>query len=537
MSRQHLESDGELRRLIAAVCDGHATVAECEQLQTRLLADPAAREYYVGYLDLHAELQWRSRGTTLFRPMGDREMGGQSWRPLVRLQRLLLRPTPFSLTTAALVMVLLITALAFMSAPIYRAVMRGGVAPENSIVAEISRTHKAVWRPLGSAEENRLLAVGQEIELVDGLAEIWFYRGARLTLEGPVILRIAGGNSVILDHGKLVANVSDSATGFEIDTSLANIRDLGTEFAVAVTQQAGTEVQVFQGKVEVRLASNSDAQPHLVVAGERFNIAPSGVAVHRPAAKGAAVFVRRVPPQRNELRVSDAYVQAIRQAEPVIYWRCESESGDRIANEMSSKHALEVVGGVRLLPTDENNNAAVFGGTRDPHYLVCRDADMLAGSQYTVELWCQPYTHSRPTMVMLGLGRNAVTDSLMLSLDGAAADSAAIRGVRYLHRCPPGDSGGTNLESVESLTVGLWHHVAAVYDQGAMRLYVNGALVESTTPRPLSADARMLLLGRLRTNAGDARAFIGRLDEIAIYNRALDEAEISKHHKLVRKTR
>src|SRR5207248_2414200 len=56
------ETDAELWALVEAAVEGTATPAETARLDARLRTEPAARAFYVAYLDLHAFLQWRNRG-------------------------------------------------------------------------------------------------------------------------------------------------------------------------------------------------------------------------------------------------------------------------------------------------------------------------------------------------------------------------------------------------------------------------------------------------------------------------------------------
>ena len=76
-----------------------------------------------------------------------------------------------------------------------------------------------------------------------------------------------------------------------------------------------------------------------------------------------------------------------------------------------------------------------------------------------------------------------------------------------------------------SLEVSPWQHVAATYDGGRIRLYVNGELVgNAPVAEILSTD------GALRIGDGDLwwsdEGFKGRIDEVRIYNRALSAGEI-----------
>jgi hypothetical protein len=55
-------ADDELWSLVEALVAGTATMAERDRLDARLRGEPQARLFYVTYLDLHAHLQWRTRG-------------------------------------------------------------------------------------------------------------------------------------------------------------------------------------------------------------------------------------------------------------------------------------------------------------------------------------------------------------------------------------------------------------------------------------------------------------------------------------------
>ena len=87
-------------------------------------------------------------------------------------------------------------------------------------------------------------------------------------------------------------------------------------------------------------------------------------------------------------------------------------------------------------------------------------------------------------------------------------------------------SNGTVQSPAGTIRVNAWQHVAAVVrrGKGETRLFVNGYSVAQGTIGPANLDNPRidLQLGRIQ----DAQAFRGQLDEVRIYRRALDEAEI-----------
>jgi hypothetical protein len=86
-------------------------------------------------------------------------------------------------------------------------------------------------------------------------------------------------------------------------------------------------------------------------------------------------------------------------------------------------------------------------------------------------------------------------------------------------------AGGTVLSADNVLNVGQWSHVAATFDAGLQKLFVNGVQVAThvspiTSAYPGIAD---LLIGG---TDGGAQYFAGLIDEPAVYSRALSEPEI-----------
>src|SRR5438876_11454480 len=97
-------ADAELWSLVESFVEGAATSNECQRLETRLRGDESARRFYVAYLDLHAQLQWRTRGKS------DRAAAARLPLPLgqgtvLRRRRLMWSSLAaiFSLATAAVV--------------------------------------------------------------------------------------------------------------------------------------------------------------------------------------------------------------------------------------------------------------------------------------------------------------------------------------------------------------------------------------------------------------------------------------------------
>lgn len=88
--------------------------------------------------------------------------------------------------------------------------------------------------------------------LKEGYTELTLSNGVQLTLEAPVELNFENPDLIHLYKGNLVANVPEQAIGFTVLTPSSEIIDLGTEFAVGVSDSGASEVHVMQGEVKAR---------------------------------------------------------------------------------------------------------------------------------------------------------------------------------------------------------------------------------------------------------------------------------------------
>jgi hypothetical protein len=260
------------RYLIDQHFNGTLTAAEVEELSRLVVDDAAAREEFWRSADFdHLMYSALEPGNIA----DDRE---HRLRPMARIGQFFSKPTPLSMTIAALVIGLLVTAMAMMVPPFYRQLTHRGsdfdVTTAPVIVAELTGSHEAVWAEgqIGTLRGAHLTS-GHQMELKQGLAEVKFHSGARLVLDGPCIFQVENAMSGTLRRGKLRAYVPPAAAGFTIETPLSVITDLGTEFGVDVADETSTNVHVFQGRVEVAtLNAGAAAKVESLRAGEAVSL-------------------------------------------------------------------------------------------------------------------------------------------------------------------------------------------------------------------------------------------------------------------------
>lgn len=78
-----------------------------------------------------------------------------------------------------------------------------------------------------------------------------------------------------------------------------------------------------------------------------------------------------------------------------------------------------------------------------------------------------------------------------------------------------------------SLTLGQWQHLAGTFDGTTKRVYVDGIELAATPGTTLLYDDFPLKIGCDQNNGVLDLLFVGRLDDVQIYDRALSPAEIS----------
>ena len=90
-----------------------------------------------------------------------------------------------------------------------------------------------------------------------------------------------------------------------------------------------------------------------------------------------------------------------------------------------------------------------------------------------------------------------------------------------------GQEKSTRTGTVPQLLLNQWTHLAATYDGSLIKLYYNGELkVEAAATGQIDANDVPVSIGR--NSEGNREHYVGRIDEVAIWNTALDASEIKQ---------
>lgn len=217
------------------------------------------------------------------------------------------------------------------------------------------------------------------------------------------------------------------------------------------------------------------------------------------------------------------YSNAILASNPAHFYELDETSGNVLADFGSNSAPGALVAGKFLsqagLTTSPANkslmatNGAPFGALPANVFPV--------NSAFTVE-----FLYNIPNSTVLNTGRT------MLGIqpeDGIQRFTVMLDGIPRIFTANP--EGFTSLYAdCESCYAVGTHHVAVVFDGTTLKVYGNGQLAGSVTnpklPTALTGDP--FRLGGYQFTSGSV-AFGGALDELAIFNRALTEAEIATH--------
>ena len=475
----------ELDRLIAASHEGQLTYADRDRLE-RLLQEAGARQRYRAVSTLHASLVYlwhhqpgeqaddgRSRppaSVPVTQPspaVGERS----HWPPaailasLWRLLRPLTRPTPLSLAVATITIGGILAGIAALRLGVSSSQAPMDEQARPAAVATVAAVHQAAWQQPGRSrsEPGRwlpgdVLFAGERLRLKSGLAEIAFFSGGKLVIEGPAEIMPTGRDAVRVAAGRIVVRTTHGPRSeadpplFTVQTPRGVIEDLGTEFGVDVPADGGESVHVFEGVVVV--AADGHLPAGVAAAGLRLEAGTSAAidgdcSIRRISQVAAPRFVRNLPEvprasrgnEGRSLRPAPWHGENVEEFPPVKARFVRFTVFETVASKQPCLDELEI------FATDGRNVAregtATASGTLPGHaiHAVAHVNDGLSGNDHS---WICDQPRG---WIQIELAAEAEIDRIVWSRDRTAEP-------RYVDRVPI-----KYLVSV-SLDGEAWQHVA-----------------------------------------------------------------------------
>ena len=496
-----------LENLLSKLMESSLDDQEQKQLDSLLQQSEEAREYYNDYIDTHIALDWHYGDKSLDLPSGLEPMINQKQekkkRPVIQFVG------PIIALAAVLTFVFL----------------KPDQKTPNENQYTLLKSVSASW------DNDSKYAVGDGFKngshkLNTGYCELTNNKGVKIIVEGPAEFELISEKKVKLQKGTLVATVDDDKLGFEVDTPQTNVLDLGTEFGVSVSDNGETEVHVLEGKVETRTGRSKQL---LKESEASFITAKSTVAKQADAGK-----FMRILPEKHTDKIS------------YIHWPFDETQGKVSAYKGENIEDKDY--DAYLTSTYENgkgpnwidgkfNGAINFDG--NGNYIETGFPGIGGSKARSVAFWTKiprDVRHDQATSMIawgsyLGKGRTWQVAWNWQKKDG---NVGAIRAGLY-----HGQIVGT-----QDLRDDKWHHIAVVMFGGEkanvsthILLYVDGKLEPASRKSILdvktdikSDQATKVLMGRDAMaqiyKRKNHKVFKGMLDEVYIFNFALDDEQI-----------
>ena len=204
------------------------------------------------------------------------------------------------------------------------------------------------------------------------------------------------------------------------------------------------------------------------------------------------------------------YLAANRPPGLISWYRAENNALDAIG----TNHGTLV--GAAGYAAGKVGAAFTLNGSTD--YVQIPDAPSLRTDSITVETWVSAQQLGNVNVLLGKTVGTGTADTWTLYYQGG-----------FLHAAITTTSGVGDVASPWSPQQNRWYHLALVYDSTAqLRLYIDGARVASgAKTTPLLYDNHPVIFGMDLENESPNFFFKGKIDEVAIYGRALSDAEIA----------
>ncbi len=485
------------RHMAGLLSDDEAAV-----LQTRLKADTDLRRLYLHYMNLDVALEAqagsRDRVTDLLRaaPLTENKPAGRwlSWR---------------SLAAAAAIIVL---------AAVTWVQMRPAVSLLSVVGDQAADFPRGEW-------------VGRVVEMRTGIVELSFRKAdATVVIEAPAMFRVEDAKTLRMESGRMTAHVHDGREGLRVLTPHTDVLDLGTRFAVDVSDGRRSEVHVFEGKVEA--AMSGVTRHELLTTNQALRFATSAKPESLDVRTGTFV-------QPEEMKSLEAGVEAgqvrralaaeakLKQDTAIIGWIGFENQPDGSHIERGG----EVRGARRVQGRFPGSHALEFVDT-DDHAKLNLNA---TARQLTLMTWV------RLDRVPEGISSLYHTDGW--DTPGQVHWSFLNNGqMRFgMHSTPAAAGNGRELwpESGDPLLgqLGRWVHLAVVYDADTQQVsfYTNGKFDSAVAMKDgLAAVLGPAQIGNWNlknSNTTQHRRLSGRMDELVALRRTLSASEIHAYYQ------
>ena len=507
MTRERFE------RLAQSVLDGTCTPEEFAQVEEALQQSPEMRRLFREAALIEEMLSLKA--AELYPPLPQRVV------PIdLVLKRQRKRMVTFALAGAAAVLLMAAVVMSILA-----------IRPPSAMATLKLAPHSDYGVIVGDSEGPRSdgLEAGDEIVLKAGTLELELSSGAKAIVQGPAQLLLVDERTLSMNHGTGYFEARGKAAGFRVITPRLEAVDLGTAFGLSVYRDPEIlpEAHVFEGKVQVT-ARDGLRRSQTLLQGEAVEVGPVGRLIKIPVA-----------PEDFQTTLPDDL--------PFLHFSFDDASDGNLKAEGThpavSELKLRLKGSSATPAPGRQGMGLNFDGGSQP---VTSSWDGILGSRSrTICAWVrQPKgLPARQFQTIVGWGNtdpDKAGKTELLLYQRKAGEATALR-LSFTTLYATG---------VTDLADGEWHHVAAVYHEPSsdvekprIELFVDGqpepinsslsgAMAEGE--RPLTTKALPLMIGCLTPQPAPDRGIRGDIDEIYLFESALDPERIRRMAELKR---
>jgi ferric-dicitrate binding protein FerR (iron transport regulator) len=506
------DGNAEMEALFNRIADGIATDADEERLAQVLRSSAEARRAYRQFMDLHSALHWDY--VAVARPEMARELS-----PIPSGSQIVGRTGWLSAFLAGIA-VATVAAIAVASF-----VWSRWATSQDKEVAQAAKGELVAALLVDKVDaafaENQGPAGVRfgpgEYALLKGLVHLRFAQGADMILAGPARFAVNDAQHVRLLSGKARIVAPSTAKGFTVATKSADYIDLGTEFGLRVEPDGASDLYVFDGQVNVADPRSGKVLSEVFEGKSTRHV--DGVAAEAPRIQ-AEDFPT---PGAIGLKRWEKYEQEMLQTPGVIGFFSFRRGADAsvLSNGVGEAQVRNgTIVGARWVSGRWPGHGALLFDRDGDHVQLDIPGEY---QELTIATWLK--------VDRLDFELNAILNS----------DAYEPGGVHFQLTRQGYPRGGViipgnfndKLAGV-SVPVGSWAHVASVISTRtrSQQIFVNGILArERTWKNDEAIKPGSCRLGDWLPVAKSTlpnRAFRGRIDELAIWNRTLTQAEIGR---------
>ena len=204
----------------------------------------------------------------------------------------------------------------------------------------------------------------------------------------------------------------------------------------------------------------------------------------------------------------------------VACWKLDEGSGTTAYDVSAADHHGTLTGMDPATDwvTGKIGGALDFDGSNDCVLL----GDSLELVDYiSISAWVNPSS--------IGIDRQIISDGYNGSITQWEFKTTSADGKVSFRHWAPGEVG---VQSIQTLTAGIWTHLVGIYDGKKWKIYWDGSLDNEITDGGPVAANRNLYIGAVDINGSPGQFWVGVIDDVRVYDRPLNAAEVKALYEM-----